>query len=560
MATSVVPKVAVIGSGISGAVCASTLARNGVSVTIFDSARGPGGRMSQRREIIEDGKELLFDHGAPYFIATNADVLGLVRDWEARGLVAEWKENFGSFDFASQKFVNVEKEGLSKKYVGVPGMNSICSALCKEPGVETKFGEGVGRLEWLEDEDSWLLTGLDGQYLGHFKGVVASDKNIVSPRFTNVTGRSTPLDLKPLSLIPVKGVSFNNSEVLRWAFCNSSKPERSTFSEHWVLHSTDEYAKSVIAQMGLQKPSNAALTKVADELFQEFQNTGLNISKPFFKKAHRWGSAFPASSIATEEKCLWDGKKRLAICGDFCVSPNVEGAILSGMAAASKPMGQERNTESEDRQKGMAAAASVVMTSLSLKPSPFTVDKRAVKGLPSLTRTSSFRVEASRNRKVKTDKPYERMSHGTAVRLLYYKLDVMGSKHSHDAFKSETQPLRLLAEEGNTHRERLFLWNVMRDLEFGLWYISSGINGGMSLADGLDASGRKAKGKGVYQFVDKYGANVDGYSPIYDPDDWSPSGDVYVGGSTGLAIWAVTLAGILAGGALLVYNTSALAP
>ncbi|XP_028081256.1 uncharacterized protein LOC114282720 isoform X1 [Camellia sinensis] len=366
MATSVVPKVAVIGSGISGAVCASTLARNGVSVTIFDSARGPGGRMSQRREIIEDGKELLFDHGAPYFTATNADVLGLVRDWEARGLVAEWKENFGSFDFASQKFVNVEKEGLSKKYVGVPGMNSICSALCKEPGVETKFGEGVGRLEWLEDEDSWLLTGLDGQYLGHFKGVVASDKNIVSPRFTNVTGRSTPLDLslvpelamrmkeipvtscfalmlafeEPLSLIPVKGVSFNNSEVLRWAFCNSSKPERSTFSEHWVLHSTDEYAKSVIAQMGLQKPSNAALTKVADELFQEFQNTGLNISKPFFKKAHRWGSAFPASSIATEEKCLWDGKKRLAICGDFCVSPNVEGAILSGMAAASKHIPQ----------------------------------------------------------------------------------------------------------------------------------------------------------------------------------------------------------------------------
>ncbi|KAJ8898639.1 hypothetical protein K2173_011954 [Erythroxylum novogranatense] len=85
-----------------------------------------------------------------------------------------------------------------------------------------------------------------------------------------------------------------------------------------------------------------------------------------------------------------------------------------------------------------------------------------------------------------------------------------------------------------------------------------GINGGMKLREGLDASGRKGKGKGVYQFVDKYGANVDGYSPIYDTNDWSPSGDVYVGGSTGLAIWAVTLAGLLAGGALLVYNTSAL--
>lgn len=86
-----------------------------------------------------------------------------------------------------------------------------------------------------------------------------------------------------------------------------------------------------------------------------------------------------------------------------------------------------------------------------------------------------------------------------------------------------------------------------------------GINGGLSLSDGLDASGRKAKGKGLYQFADKYGANVDGYSPIYSPEEWSPSGDVYVAGPTGLAIWAVTLAALLAGGALLVYNTSALA-
>ncbi|XP_057948668.1 photosystem II 10 kDa polypeptide, chloroplastic [Malania oleifera] len=86
-----------------------------------------------------------------------------------------------------------------------------------------------------------------------------------------------------------------------------------------------------------------------------------------------------------------------------------------------------------------------------------------------------------------------------------------------------------------------------------------GIGGGMELRDGSDASGRKGTGKGVYQFVDKYGANVDGYSPIYSPEEWSAGGDVYVGGTTGLLIWAVTLAGLLAGGALLVYNTSALA-
>lgn len=55
-----------------------------------------------------------------------------------------------------------------------------------------------------------------------------------------------------------------------------------------MLHSTDKYAKGVIAQLGLQKPSNAALANVADELLQEFQATGLDICQPFFKKAHRW--------------------------------------------------------------------------------------------------------------------------------------------------------------------------------------------------------------------------------------------------------------------------------
>lgn len=45
------------------------------------------------------------------------------------------------------------------------------------------------------------------------------------------------------------------------------------------------------------------------------------------------------------------------------------------------------------------------------------------------------------------------------------------------------------------------------------------------------------QGKGVYQFSKKYGANVDGYSPIYTPDIWSESGEEYTLGSKGLLAW-----------------------
>lgn len=87
----------------------------------------------------------------------------------------------------------------------------------------------------------------------------------------------------------------------------------------------------------------------------------------------------------------------------------------------------------------------------------------------------------------------------------------------------------------------------------------NGPSGGTKFKSGMDAAGSKAKGKGVYQFTKKYGANVDGYSPIYAPEEWSPTGDVYAAGTNGLALWALTLGAVLLGGILLVYNTSALA-
>lgn len=68
-------------------------------------------------------------------------------------------------------------------------MNSFI--LCS--GVESKFGISIGRIEWLEKEKLWRVMGLDGQNHGQYEGVVASDKNIVSSRFTDVTGRPPPL-------------------------------------------------------------------------------------------------------------------------------------------------------------------------------------------------------------------------------------------------------------------------------------------------------------------------------------------------------------------------------
>lgn len=45
------------------------------------------------------------------------------------------------------------------------------------------------------DHKAWSLTSLDGQNVGHFTGVVATDKNTFLSRFTDVTGKPPPIGI-----------------------------------------------------------------------------------------------------------------------------------------------------------------------------------------------------------------------------------------------------------------------------------------------------------------------------------------------------------------------------
>jgi photosystem II protein len=85
-----------------------------------------------------------------------------------------------------------------------------------------------------------------------------------------------------------------------------------------------------------------------------------------------------------------------------------------------------------------------------------------------------------------------------------------------------------------------------------------GVSRYMNKKDWVDSSGRKGKGKGVYAFQDKYGANVDAYQPIYTPDDWAASGTEYKLGTKGLIAWAGLVVVLLGVGANLIYSTSQL--
>jgi hypothetical protein len=110
-------------------------------------------------------------------------------------------------------------------------------------------------------------------------------------------------------------------------------------------------------------------------------------------------------------------------------------------------------------------AASVMAASVSLKPSPFSVEKAAARGLPSLARASSFRVQAS-VKKIKTSTPY-----GMYVCM-----------HSCSQFPHTY-----------IYLIHACIMHALICSENAIICLIIGTGGGMALRDGLDASGRKGK-------------------------------------------------------------------
>jgi photosystem II protein len=85
-----------------------------------------------------------------------------------------------------------------------------------------------------------------------------------------------------------------------------------------------------------------------------------------------------------------------------------------------------------------------------------------------------------------------------------------------------------------------------------------GVSPFMNKKGWVDAQGRKGKGYGVYRYANKYGTNIDGYSPIYSPDEWTETGNTFSLGTKGLLAWAGLLIILLGVGLNAVISTSSL--
>jgi predicted NAD/FAD-dependent oxidoreductase len=254
-----------------------------------------------------------------------------VRSWREAGIVDEWKGRFVRIEDGRRTPVARD----TRRYVGVPEMNAVAAHLARD--LDVRSGQHVSGLA--RQGTRWNLEG-DPADEGPFDHVVVSVPAPqavplleAAPDLRDRVARVRMSSCWALMLgFPSEfDVGFDGAFVesgpLSWIARNGSKPGRD--SETWILHASPSWT---------ERHLDADPEWVSSQLIEAFaEAAGTPTPQPTDQRVHRWRYSLPGEPLDTP--CLFDGSSGITVCGDWCAGARIEGAFLSGSAAAGRVLG-----------------------------------------------------------------------------------------------------------------------------------------------------------------------------------------------------------------------------
>jgi predicted NAD/FAD-dependent oxidoreductase len=286
--------------------------------------------MSTRR----DG-ELRFDHGAQYFTARDPRFIRHVMAWQERGLVQPWNGRVGAVEDGTLNASGTQ----TVRWVGIPGMNSVCGDMAQQLS-DVRFGWEVVALK--RTPSGWTAENTQGEQIDVGQVVLTAPP---AQATALVPEPSVKNALKKVSMRPCWAVMthlesplfeqwdgvFVNQGPLSWVASQRGRPDRPD-ANAWVLHANPEWSAAHLDDSPLKVAE--ALVAAARELPSA---AAVSVHSA---TAHRWRYALAGKPL--DVGALRFPELDLVLAGDWAHGSRVEGAFLSGVAAAGHLMALDK--------------------------------------------------------------------------------------------------------------------------------------------------------------------------------------------------------------------------
>lgn len=307
-------RIIVLGAGLSGLTAARQLATTGHDVSVFDKGRGVGGRLATRR-----AGNAVFDHGAQFFTVRSSEFHAQVDSWLASGVVREWCRGFDADDG-------------HPRYVGATGMTALAKDLAA--GLDVRTNTLVFSLT--KEDSGWVVTTDDG--VAHSADAVVLTAPL--PQSFSLlfsAGVEMPEDLRTIDYdrtlgllvtvipgdahtVPAPGGIQNADGVFSFIGNNSAKGISTATA--LTFHAHPEWSRE-----HFELPTD----QIGAELLTAAQ-PWIGKSIVLHREVKKWRFATPQR--VWPDPCWVHDSGSLVLAGDAFAGPKVEGAYLSGLAAA----------------------------------------------------------------------------------------------------------------------------------------------------------------------------------------------------------------------------------